>query len=393
MTACNHPHSDLAGVLVRADSLELPAVGRMRHSIEALAAGAVEALGARPKRPLLIVPDRTREIGAAELVNAVIDALGTEEKLPCIFASGTHAPMSATEMAPLTTAVGGRILPLAHDCDQSTCVDGINAALFESDGIIALSGMSFHYLAGFGGGRKMLLPGVADRATATAVHQRSLVVGQAGRPAGVAPGCLEDNPFHQEIVARLQRTSSLPPLAGICVVRSDGKFLDGEAGDLLEHHRTLSQRFCDQRTVLVDPPGYDGVFVTAPPPTDATLVQAHKALLAASKVVRAGGRLALRADCARGLGHAKMRDWLKQSASVLREQLDEQFEIGKQTAWSIKSLLEEFEVGICSALDPADLRAFGATPLQGEASCAAFLQSCDRVAVAPQGAALRYRLG
>jgi len=365
---------------------------------QTLADRAVAALPS-VERPCLIVPDRTRPLPLVPALQAVRRALAQHghdgAPLPVVFASGTHAPMSAPEMA---SALGGLpasdFLAIAHDCDASPLrplADGstrVHEAVATAGAVVALGPLTFHYLAGFGGGRKLLLPGVADRATATAVHRACLRSAPPGRAPGAEPGVLEGNPLHRAIIARLP---GLPPMAGVTIVLDGGRLVDGEGGELLEHHARLATRFGAERTVTVDAPLDAAVVSAGGAPFDTNLVQAHKALRAVAPVLREGARVVLVARMERGLGHEGFLPWVQRSSAETLDRLLGSFVIGEQTAWSLRTLLDRFEVGIVSTLDDDLVRALGAVPL-ATSDVAAFTRARGPVGFAPRGASRLYRL-
>src|SRR5262249_24545446 len=87
---------------------------------------------------------------------------------------------------------------------------------------LTLGGVSLHYLAGFGGGPKMVFPGVASRAGAAANHKRSLgPLPPGGLHPGCGPGLIEGNPVAEDIA---QATALDPPEAAIHVVKQNGSW-------------------------------------------------------------------------------------------------------------------------------------------------------------------------
>ena len=59
------------------------------------------------------------------------------------------------------------------------------------------------------------------------------------------------------------------------------------------------------------------------------------------------------------------------NAHVLLEDALAAFDIPKQTAWSLKDILERFDVHVCSPLDPHRVRGWGAQPVAPERWAAA----------------------
>ena len=364
------------------------------------ARAAVDALPDDARTVCLVVPDRTRDARLPAVLPPLLEALAARGLAaappPCVFASGTHAPMSVDEQrAALGDAVHA-VRPLPHDCDAADLVAlaggrgaRVHPEVARADAVLVVGALSWHYLAGFGGGRKMLLPGVSDRATATAVHETCLLRDPPGRDPLARPGVLDDNPLHRAIVSRLG--ALLPRAAGLSVVVEGGRVVDVEGGPLLEHHARLAERFRGPRTVTQEAP-LDGVVLSCGgSPYDVDLVQAHKALYAIAPLLREGARVAWLASLPRGLGHARMREWLTTGtpASQLAKLLED-FVIGEQTAWSLRTLLARFEVGLVSTLDDDLVRALGMTPLAPPDVDAFVTSAGPRLAVAPHGAAYLY---
>ncbi len=297
---------------------------------------------------VILVPDRTREIGASLWVSALVAQL-QNEGCPAprvLFASGTHAPMSESERASILGPVAARVEHAAHDCDAADLVDAgggpLHPWVVAADALVIVSRLTLHYLAGVGGGRKMLFPGVTSRAVATALHAHSLDENGA-RPATIAPGVVEDNPMHQAIVKRVN-ASRLPPLVSIVLEFSKEEATAAHVHtDLVEAFAPVAAVFSARRTVDVSAP-LDGAWTTCPPRTGETLIQAHKALLAVSAVVKPRGRIVVEAPLARGPGNARLGEWLTDSPLALQRQLSTAFAIGKQTAWSLARVLQTYSV-------------------------------------------------
>jgi nickel-dependent lactate racemase len=390
-------------------------IGRKRISFALERAGILDVAAPRPRqvdplglaaraanalpdlrRPCLVVPDRTRPLPLAPLVKAIVASLrprGYGEKPALVFASGTHRPMRAEEMDAALGDARPLVEPYAHDADGGPLAlvdDGVTRVHQQvalASGLICIGPISFHYLAGFGGGRKLLLPGVSDRKTATAIHRACLRDNPPGRAPGAKAGVLEDNPLHRAIRARLTR---LPPAAGLSVVVEHGRVPDAEAGELLTHHAALADRYAAERHLALT--GQLGACVVSAGghPYDVDLVQAHKALRAVAPILQDGARVVLVAELPAGLGHARLADWV--STGTAAEQLSrllERFSIGEQTAWSLRTLLDRFDVGLVSSLDDATTKKLGMQPLAAEA-VPAFVAGRGPVGVVPRGAQLLY---
>src|SRR5690348_13011547 len=120
---------------------------------------------------LLVVPDATRQTACGQVVNLVVRRLIANGTIPheisIIFATGIHRPVTEAEkQAILTPFITQRIKTLNHgprDLMQIVRVGEtsggipveLNRALTEHDHVILVGGVTFHYFAGFTGGRKL----------------------------------------------------------------------------------------------------------------------------------------------------------------------------------------------------------------------------------------------
>ena len=126
---------------------------------------------------LIVVSDATRATGSAQVVNLLVRRLIQEGVSPgrmaVIFATGIHRHVSETETVELLTPfIVQRLTVLQHDAydpaqlialgktDQGTLVE-VNRVLQEFSRVIVIGGVTFHYFAGFTGGRKSICPGLA----------------------------------------------------------------------------------------------------------------------------------------------------------------------------------------------------------------------------------------
>src|SRR6188768_2160325 len=136
---------------------------------------------------LIVVPDATREVGCGQVVNLVVrrliaSGIGPHD-IRIIFATGIHRKVTDAEKESiLTPFIVQRIKTLDHAPRDlmgivrlGETAGGIpielNRALIEHDHIVLIGGVSFHYFAGFTGGRKLVCPGLASTRTVTSTHR------------------------------------------------------------------------------------------------------------------------------------------------------------------------------------------------------------------------------
>ncbi len=136
---------------------------------------------------LIVVPDATRQTGCGQVINLIIRRLianGTSpHEIRIIFATGIHRKVTEAEKASiLTPFIAQRINTIDHDPRDLMQImrfgetsGGIpielNRALAEHDHVVIIGGITFHYFAGFTGGRKLICPGLASVRTVSETHK------------------------------------------------------------------------------------------------------------------------------------------------------------------------------------------------------------------------------
>ncbi|NMX21863.1 hypothetical protein C5S30_05415, partial [ANME-1 cluster archaeon GoMg4] len=159
-----------------------------------------------PERIVIVVDDHTREAPTEKMLDALSEELGEEykDRILLLVACGTHEPPTEEDL--------GRILGKyfdqykykikIHDCDANDLVYvgttsrgtpvRLSRNYVDADIKILTGDITLHYYAGFGGGRKSILPGISSRETIQKNH--ALLVDEHARTAN-----LEQNPVHLDM--------------------------------------------------------------------------------------------------------------------------------------------------------------------------------------------------
>jgi nickel-dependent lactate racemase len=384
---------------------ELPA---FRDAVRDAAVRAVRELGGSG-RMALVVPDRTRPLPLPEMLPDTLDALieagVRNDRIDLVPASGMHRPMSPAELRDwVGPGAAARVAALPHDADApalflGTTPSGIpvaaHPAVARAGAVLALGRIVFHYLAGFGGGRKMLVPGVAARESIVAVHRRCL----SARPGGgrhplARAGVLQGNPVHE---AAVEAARLFPPATVLHIAFDANGTSWAEAGDAVEDHARAAARYAAAHRVRLDAP-LDAVVVSAGgEPADRDLVQAHKALDAVSPVVRDGGTVVLVAACGDGAGNRELAEGLALGPpSVIETELRRDFRVGLHTALALAEKTRRLRVLALTGL-PDELLAVARIERVGSLDEAARALAATggpgaRRAIAPRGGSLLYEV-
>jgi len=199
-----------------------------------------------------------------------------------------------------------------------------------ADAIITCGAVVFHYFAGFSGGPKSILPGLASDRTIARNHSLSLDLERGRFAAGVEPGLIIGNPVAEDIA---EGPAFLPVHASIqTVVGPDGRLAGVFAGPpsaVYPAARKLAER------LFLRPLDQPADLVVASAGTAPNWVQSHKALVTAHRAVGPEGVIVLDAPCPEGLGSDSIRHWLEQPGpEQIIQGLAKSADINGQTALS-----------------------------------------------------------
>lgn len=320
---------------------------------------------------LIVVPDATRQTASGQIVNLLVRRLIANGTMPhdirIIFATGIHRRVTDDEKRNLLTPfIYQRVKTLDHNprdlaqfINLGETSNGIpiqlNRALTEHDRTIIVGGISFHYFAGFTGGRKLICPGLASTRTISETHKLAFDCETKSRREGVDTGILDGNAVHE---AFTEVAAKLPPSFALqTIVNESGEATDLFVGDWISAHRAACESYASENTFQLAEKR-DLVIVSAGGfPHDINLIQAHKALDAASRACTDGGIIVLLAECAEGLGRKDFLSWFEaENSARLAEKLCESYQVNGQTAWNLLRIAERFDVRIIASLDESETR-------------------------------------
>jgi nickel-dependent lactate racemase len=169
---------------------------------------------ARGKKEVAIIfDDMSRATRVAEIVPAVMEELGragiADSHIRFIAALGCHGALTRHDfIKKLGESVVSRFPVFNHNIFGNCTYVGtttfgtklyINSEVMKCDFKIAIGSIVPHGFAGFGGGAKIILPGISSLETAGAMH-RMRQTSQSGKSVDfTGMGCIQDNPLRQNI--------------------------------------------------------------------------------------------------------------------------------------------------------------------------------------------------
>jgi len=344
-----------------------------------IASPPIDELVSSDDSVLIVVSDATRATGSAQVVNLLVRRLlqagVSPARMAVIFATGIHRPVTEKEKGELLTPfIVQRLRVLVHDAYDRTKLTSfgrtesgvtveLNSALKEFSRVFITGGITFHYFAGFTGGRKSVCPGLASAKTIEATHMLALDFETGGRKAGVRAGTLDGNAVHEEC----ERVAALvgPAFSINTIVDEQKEPTKIFCGDWRLAHRAACDYYLDRYAVQV-PAKRDIVIVSSGGfPHDINLIQAHKALDMAALVCNEGGTIVLLAECSDGLGRPDFLKWFEErDARALAARLVNGYEVNGQTAWALLTKAERFRVCLVSELPLDDVRRMRMVPVR-----------------------------
>jgi nickel-dependent lactate racemase len=315
---------------------------------------------AQPEHKIaIVVDDFTRSTPSHIMllpVLAELNAVGVkDENVTVIFGCGTHRAVKPDEAARLLGEEAlKRVKTISHNCKAEDLVHVgktqthgntvyLNRVFAEADVKVLLGDVCFHYYAGYGGGRKSVLPAVSGEETIKYNHAMLL-------QASAHTGTLAGNPVHEDMTeaARLAKVDFILNV----VTNSKGEIVKAFAGDLEqafnEAVKLVDEMYripVDNRAdiVVVSPGGY---------PADIDLYQAYKALDNALEVVKRNGVIILVAECTEGHGNEVFYDWMMRLGELkkVEHEIKRNFAMGGHKAYYLLKALQHHPIILVSSL-------------------------------------------
>lgn len=358
---------------------QIPCVADLRRSIRAaldnpIGCEPIRVIARGKKDAVIVINDTTRPAPSGPMLEEILIDLAeagiSEDAVTVIIACGNHMPNTQDEIRQM---VGEDLLTrlriINHDCNdrEKLSVIGktetgipiwVNKAVADSSFKITTGLITPHHSAGYSGGRKSIIPGVAGLETLKMHHSFPI------RPYEPAYGWMKGNPFHEEAL-RIARDVGVDFILNV-VQTGAGDISMVVAGELEAAHEkgieackanwelNLSHRY---DVVIVAPGGY---------PRDIDLHQSQKAMSSAEMIVEKDGVIVLIAECRNGIG--KYADWLKK-AETPREVIERFQQEGFNEDHSSKAFmcaraLERYEVIVhCSGISDDELKQMFFTPV------------------------------
>ena len=291
------------------------------------------------------------------------------ENIAVLIALGTHRKNTEEEKKTLTGeyAYNNCAEVVDHDCDADdleyvgTTSMGTEVyvnPLAVGRKVIVISGTVHHLMAGYGGGRKSIVPGIAGRKTIKMNHIRALDVNEPKSDERVGSGKFTNNPINIDM---LEAGRMVNPVFGINIcVNSASKHSGLFSGDF-EKAWKESCMYIQKSYGLPIEKEYDVVFVSCGGfPKDLNFYQSSKSLFNGIRAMKDGGTIVLLAQCGEGSGAKDFFDWIEpMKRGCLDESLRKDFTIGGYIFYAACEAIRRGNVLLLSELEPEEIKDMG----------------------------------
>jgi nickel-dependent lactate racemase len=385
---------------------QLPGLPNERAAFEA----AVRApIGTPPLRELvpagatvaIVIADITRPSPSERLVPWLLAELAhvPRDQFVIVNGTGSHRANTRAELVQMLGAeVVDSIRVVNHDAfDDATLTHlgrtsyggevWVNNDYLRADVRIVTGFIEPHFFAGFSGGPKGIVPGLAGIKTIMHLHNAAMI----GHPRSTW-ALLEGNPVQGEV---REAVALAPPHFMVNVALNSRRQITALwAGHYIQAHEVGCQFVAEHATRPVDEP-FDVVVTTnSGYPLDQNLYQTVKGMSAAARIVKPGGAIVAVSECSDGLpehGNYKQLLRMRSTPSDLLAMIEApDFALYDQWQAQSQALVQRVaEVYLYSSLDPAVVRDAMLTPIDDVAAALAALLDRygpgARVAVLPEG--------
>jgi nickel-dependent lactate racemase len=332
--------------LLRIITHSLPKHPTLQEEEETIGKALASPIGADSLRSLasrgvskvvILVDDWTRPTPVFKVWPSILRELRSsgvrEEAITIIVARGTHRKPTRKE---LEAKLGSEVLK-AFKVKHHENEDGerlinlgrtrrgtpiwINREFYEADLKIAIGSLATHPLAGYGGGAKIVTPGVSGRET---IHYNHSLISDPNARIGVTDG----NPVREDM-EEIAKVAGLDFIVNL-ILNEKRQVLRAFAGDFVKAHREAVKAY--EGLYGVRPQEPSDIVVLGACPRDATFGHATFSLYSAVPMVKEGGTIILVAPCLDGPGSRLERLGYKELASIDPSELMEMIRSGEVEA-------------------------------------------------------------
>ncbi|WP_022665425.1 nickel-dependent lactate racemase [Desulfospira joergensenii] len=320
--------------------------------------GSLEDAAQGKSSACILICDITRPVPNGLILPRMIERLTRagikEEKITVLVATGLHRPNLGEELLEVvgSSEVLERVKVKNHyarkDEDHITLGTSpsglpvrIDKRFAGADLKIVIGLVEPHFMAGYSGGRKLIIPGVAHHETITGFHTAEYLEHPGSRNCN-----LEGNVFHE---FQMEGIRNLSNLFAVNVVIDEKRNLSYvNFGDIEKSHAQAIEYL--KKHAQIDVPERFSTVITGAGgyPLDKTYYQTVKSMVSPMDILEPGGDLIVASECSEGMGSAEYYEAQRLLARLGEEAFLEELKTRKYAKideWQTEMQLKPMRVG------------------------------------------------
>ncbi len=352
------------------------AVELVRESIEnPIGSPRLRDLAAGKRKITVIASDHTRPVPSRVIMPLMLEEIRSgnpDAEITILIATGLHRTTTIDELkGKFGEEIVSRERIVIHDCDDAANLVNIgklpsggdlivNRLAVEADLLVSEGFIEPHFFAGFSGGRKSVLPGIASRATVMYNHNAGFIASPGART-----GVLDGNPIHKDMLFAA-RAAKLAFVVNV-VIDAAHEPIFSVAGEIEAAHKA-GREFLASRCQVDAIPADIAISTNGGYPLDQNIYQSVKGMTAAEATVKPGGVIVMFAKAADGHGgasfHRTFRDEpdLNRMTDTFLSRRPEETIIDQWEAQVLARVLLKAKVVFVSACDDQIVKDFHMIP-------------------------------
>ncbi|MDF2545431.1 MAG: hypothetical protein K0R93_329 [Anaerosolibacter sp.] len=325
------------------------------------------------ERVCVVISDVTRawqrmDVYLPYLIDELHQGGISDEDIVFISAVGSHRKQTEKEHQRLLgDALKDRFKVIDHDCfDEENLVYlghttfgtpvKVNKIAMDCDHIVLTGAIVFHLLAGWGGGKKSILPGIAGYETIMANHAMSLhpEIGKGSNPE-IRSGKIIDNTIHADMLEAAGLVK--PSFIFNVIMDSQGRIAHAVAGDYAKAHERGCQIVDEMDGISIQSKADMVIASACGYPKDINFYQTIKTVINAKEAVEENGVIIILSECSEGIGNAEIQEIVQNYDTLLHREraIRENYSIAKYIGYYATEVAAKHTFILVSSLSPETL--------------------------------------
>ena len=325
----------------------------------------------------IVVSDQTRNTGSTIYIPIILEMLKQKDvAVSIIIAHGLHRPATHEELQKIIGTSLNQSIKVINKNPESNLKNyssgTFSTAVVDAERIILTGSVTFHPMAGYSGGWKSILPGVASKQSIIQNHQ--LYFSGNNTHPGVGPAQISNNPVLQDIIAKTKVFNEKTWCLN--VVQDESKKIIHAAAGKTDVAWESCVSYLNKNNTIPITRKYPIVIASAGGyPSDFSFYQSMKTLTNASKACESGGKILLFMECRNGWELSKdIRSLASMDIQEIAKQVQNNFTIRGLATYMAQSIIKKYDVYCYSLLPSSEVKHFGMNPIISIKSIIKFLE-------------------